>query len=224
MKVCATSPQCPNRNGTKTKAAASTQQILHYLATCRQDFVLLPGACSENTPAPDAIQRVLAPGVHVFVESLEEAAAKKQAQPWVVTADCLHPLPKQLFAQSPSRADVLALGTTLTDRTVAIAGRQVTLILCGEINGFNTNGLLKHGSTPAMDIIAHPTHSPMGRWHVLGPKLAALSRSGTVLHAANNDKGPQISTDLRIYQNGQRLPIAKNSAANGSIGWMQCQA
>lgn len=223
MKLCAISPQCSNRSGAKPKAVASALHILDFLATCRHDLVLLPGS-RENTPTPTAIQQVLAPGVHVFVESSEGSTAKKQTQPWVVTADTLHPLPKQLFAQNPSQADVQALGATLTNRTVQIAGRQVTFILCGEINGFNKNGLLKHGSTPTMDIIAHPTHTPMGRWHVLGTKLAALSQGGTVLHAANNDKGPQISTDVRIYQNGQRLPVAKNSAVNGLIGWMECLA
>ena len=223
MKLCTVSPKCTSPNGPKPQSIANAQHILDFLATCTHDFVLLPGAC-ENTPALEDIQRVLVPGVHVFVESSEKSINKMQVQPCVVSKNSLLQLPKQQFAQNPSQTQVLTLGATLTNRTVQIAERQVTFILCGEINGFNKYGLLKHGSTPTMDIIAHPTHTPMGRWNVLGAKLAALSQSGTVLYAANNDKRPNISTDVRIYQNGQRLPLAKNSAANGQISWMECEA
>lgn len=158
-----------------------------------------------------------------LLSTQKNSANKKLAQPYVVSKNSLFRLPKQQFAQNPSQKQVLTLGATLANRTVQIAVRQVTFILCGEINGFDKYGLLKHGITPTMDIIAHPTHTPMGRWHLLGAKLAALSQSGTVLHAANNVKGPNISTDVRIYQNGQRLPLAKNSTANGLIAWMECK-
>ncbi len=203
---------------------AKPQQILDLLASCTQDFVLLPGAIREfNMPSKEQIQTVLASGVHVFVEEANDKFDKKANPPRIVTASEIRSLPKQIFSTRPTEAQIRILGTSLSQRTVAIGNRRITFVLCGEINGFNRDGRLKFGETPQFDIIAHPVHTPMGRWHVLGPKLAALSRTGTVLHAANNTKGPQITTQLRIYRKGQRVMAPCSNNANGTIQWMELE-
>lgn len=54
--------------------------------------------------------------------------------------------------------------------------------------------------------------------------LKPVSKVGAVLHAANNIRGRNISTDMRIYRHGQRLQPNKSSVAGGVIQWIECRA
>ena len=89
--------------------------------------------------------------------------------------------------------------------------------MCGEINGFDLDGRLKHSRVETFDIIANPVHRIMGRWQHLGRKLAALSANSVVLHTANNERNHHgITTDLRIYIDRELLNAPDNPA--GSLG------
>jgi hypothetical protein len=57
MKICAVSPW----------KEASEREILSFLGKATVDLVVLPGH-AENTPSPQKVQRVIRPGITVFVE------------------------------------------------------------------------------------------------------------------------------------------------------------
>src|SRR5260370_40625130 len=109
-------------------------------------------------------------------------------------------MPHGIFSQSPKAKHMDELVVAWPDRTFPIGSRTVTFVICGEINGFNTNGHVKYGRVLPFDILANPAHTVMGRFQILGPKLSALSKGSVVIHVANNDSNhDRLKTDVRIY-------------------------
>jgi hypothetical protein len=210
MKVCAVSPW----------ETASTNDILDFLRETTAELVVLPGVSkSKNTPSREVVQRVIRPGVAVFVQNGE---SKDNTTPYLVTCDRAEPMPPQIFKQSPTAKCMDDLVAAWPDRTFPIGSRTVTFAICGEINGFNPNADVKHGRVLPFDILANPTHTVMGRWQHLGPKLSALSKGKMVVHVANNNRNHErLSTDLRIYINGN-LQEAKLQCA-GRLKWCECE-
>jgi len=207
MKVCAVSPWIK----------ASTTDILDFLKKANAELVVLPGLC-ENTPSLKAIQGVIGRGVNVFVE---QGPSKGKATPYLVTHTKAIPMPPQIFASSPKTRCMDKLVAAWPGRTLPIGSRTVTFAICGEINGFNPNGSVKHGRTLTFDILANPAHTVMGRWHYLGPKLSALSKGKVVIHVANNNRNHNLSTDVRIYNNGN-LQVDKVQR-EGKLTWCECR-
>lgn len=171
---------------------------------------MLPGF-SDNTPPVWEIQHALNPPAVVFVE--EESNGIRT--PYIVTRDQAVPMPAGIFAKSPPTAKQMDdLVKAWPDRTFPIGSRMVTFAICGEINGFDPDGSAKHRQVLPFDVLANPTHTVMGRWHILGPKLSALSKGKVVIHVANNKKNSEkLTTDLRVYVNevwvNEHAPKAK---------------
>lgn len=210
MKVCAVSPW----------VAAEPGDILSFLGEATAELVVLPGV-HRNTPSPQEVQRVIRPGVAVFVEY---GGPKGRATPYLVTRrNGPSAMPPQIFGRSPTAKCMDDLVAAWPDRTFPIGSRTVTFAICGEINGFNPDGRVKHGRKLPFDILANPTHTVMGRWQHLGRKLSALSKGKVVIHVANNNrKNPEHSkTDVRIYIN-QVLQVAKVQRA-GALKWCECE-
>jgi hypothetical protein len=207
MKVCAVSPW-------KT---ASATDILDFLRKATAELVVLPGVC-RNTPSPQAIQRVIGRRVNVFVE---QGGSKVKAISYLVTHAGAIPMPHQIFAQSPTAKSMDELVAAWQHRTFPIESRAVTFAICGEINGFNPDGRVKHGRVLPFDILANPAHTVMGRWQVLGRKLSALSKGKVVIHVANNDRNHDLRTDLRIYINGTLREA--NVRRAGKLTWCECE-
>lgn len=220
MKVCAVSPRLYEAGA---KMAAIKAEVLDFLAETTADLVVLPG-WRPYMPTPDAIARVLRRGVHVFVEVKKKRGGKvgkRGAQPCVVTSRRLIELPKQIFAQNPTAHDLDELAEKLAKRTVRIRSRTVTFVLCGEVIAFKKNGKAKMGrSLPLGDIVANPTHTTMGRWMTLGPKLASLSRRrDLVVHVANNDRASvTVTSNLRFYRSGRQIG---ENAYWGNLAWRE---
>jgi len=108
------------------------------------------------------------------------------------------------------------------NRTFPIGSKKVTFAICGEINGFNPDGHVKHGRTLRLfDILANPVHRVMGRWQHLGRKLKALSKGKVVIHVSNNERNHNLSTDLRIYINETLQKI--NIQHAGTLKWCECK-
>lgn len=140
---------------------------------------MLPGA-RENTPTPHQVRSVLYQNQTVFVEG---NGGKMGATPYIVTKHSQHAMPRQLFAQHPTAAEVDRLAAALPDRSIVLNGRQITIFMCGELIAFNPDGSVKHGRTLQYDILANPAHTMMGHWNHLGRKLATLSHTSAALYA-----------------------------------------
>jgi hypothetical protein len=187
MKVCAVSPW----------TTASASEILSFLGKTTAELVVLPGVC-DNTPSPQKVQRVIRRGVAVFVEQGRSA----KATPYLVTRARVVPMPHQIFGQSPTAKCMDDLVAAWPGRTFLIGSKTVTFAICGEINGFNPDGRVKHQRVLPFDILANPAHTVMGRWQYLGRKLSALSKGKVVIHVANNNRNHEyLSTGVRIYIN-----------------------
>lgn len=208
MKVCAVSPW----------ETASADDILNFLRKTTAELVVLPGVC-RNTPSRQDTQRNIRRGVAVFVE---DGGSKGKATPYLVTTDGALPMPRGIFARSPTANCMDALVAAWPGRTFPVGSRTVTFAICGEINGFNPDGSVKHGRVLPFDILANPAHTVMGRWQHLGRKLKALSKGKVVIHVANNDlkhKG-QSTTDVRIYIDGTQQ--GKRQRAE-NLTWCECK-
>ena len=175
---------------------------MELLRSTRAELVILPGV-SLNTPSPQHIQNVIHPAVTVFVE---HAGEKGRAQPFFLRHDTLVRLPRQLFPRSPKAKELETLESIWPSRKCNIGPREVAVLMCGELNGFDVRGMPKYGRQLPYDILVNPTHSIMGRWNHLDKKFKALSRKKkVVIHTANNDRNhPNLSTDVRIYVDGVR--------------------
>jgi hypothetical protein len=110
-------------------------------------------------------------------------------------------------------------------RTFSIGSRKVTFAICGEINGFNLHGQVKHGRALPFDILANPVHRVMGRWQHLRRKLSALSKGKVVIHVANCDrKNPErIKTDVRIYMDGVLKEDKVQADRRLKLKWCECE-
>lgn len=218
MKVCAVSPwlgpeDLPADSEAKT---ASACDILSFLGETTAELVVLPGV-SQITPSPQEVQRHIRAGVAVFVEYGEG-----KATPYLVTRALTVAMPLQIFAQSPTAKCMDDLIAAWPDRTFSIGSRTVTFAICGEINGFNPDGGVKHGRELPFDILANPAHTVMGRWQHLGRKLSALSKDKVVIHVANNNRRRQhLTTDVRIYLNEtlQKATLQRT----GTLKWCECE-
>jgi hypothetical protein len=196
--------------------SATPQSIVDLISTLRSDLVVLPGF-AENIPAAAAIQKVLHPGTKVFLES----GKKQSVTPWLVSPTEIIGMPKQIYAQAPNAENLRQLESSFQGRTFKILHREVSFILCGEINAFNTDGLAKAEIQLPFDVLVNPAHSLMGRWHILGAKLRALSVGRTVVHVANNAKGSRSpTTDVRIYHDGAPVGVKER---NDSAAWCTFQ-
>lgn len=181
---------------------ALESEILYEIEHADADLILLPGFC-KNMPTPQKIQSVIKLGVSVFVEHRGE---KCSAIPSLVTKDNIHDMPRQVFINKPSNADIERLLTCLQQRTFTICDRKVTFLICGEIMLFNPNGEVKYNQNLpfSIDVLANPCHTIMGHWNHLGNKFINLSKKNTlVLYVTNNNKNHhRITTNVRIYKNG----------------------
>ncbi|MGY2199455.1 hypothetical protein [Pseudomonas gingeri] len=189
--------------------SASALSIVQLVSDIDSGLVILPGY-AVNTPSVAAIRKMLKPGVFVFLESSGKAktgpASKLGRTPSFVSLDQVIRMPGQVFESTPKRKELRDLEAHFPKRTFLIDGRQVSFILCGEINAFQPDGTTKKGVELPFDILVNPAHSVMGRWNVLHPKLAALSKKRVVIHVANNTKDrPKLTTDVRIYANGEMV-------------------
>jgi hypothetical protein len=108
------------------------------------------------------------------------------------------------------------------NRTFRIGSQKVTFAICGEINGFNPDGSVKHGRVLPFDILVNPAHTVMGRWQHLGRKLSVMSKNKAVIHVTNNDRNHgRLSTDVRIYIDGilQEAKVQRD----GKLKWCECE-
>ena len=132
-------------------------------------------------------------------------------------------MPCQSFGKSPTSVDMARLSEAWPDRTFVVGSRKVTFVLCGEINGFDLDGRVKHDQLPFVpDILANPAHTIMGHWNHLGKKLSGLSSGGRVaIHATNNNHNRDaLTTDVRIYID-EKLQGATQFA--GKLKWCECE-
>ena len=189
MRICAISP---------FKSAAS-EEILQFLSTCTHDLVILPGI-EKNHPTVDNISPVLRQGVSAFIE---DGTNKNEAIPWLVSNSGRIRMPKQIFTNTKGmRArDLDNLQDVWIKRKFHIGSKNVSFIICGEINAFNVDATVKKKRKLPFEILVNPSHTPMGRWNFLGIKLKILSTNKVVIHVANNTlKYPLKSkSDVRIY-------------------------
>ncbi|MEE1925316.1 hypothetical protein V0R50_26405 [Pseudomonas sp. 148P] len=196
MKITALSP---HQNSTE-------EQILAVISTLEADLIILPGNF-ENTPSLAKIRQALPDDTWIFVEPGE----KMKGHSVVLSRSDTIKLPIQVFAELPGRQELSSLESCFPQRTVQIGKRSVSFIICGEINAFQQDGTTKSGIDLPFEILINPAHTVMGRWHILGRKLSALSHRGVVVHVANNNrKSPWISTGVRIYASGKQV---------GERGW-----
>lgn len=197
--------------------SASDTDILAFIARQKSALVILPGY-SSNMPSPEAIKRKLREGTIVFVEKRDRNG---ENIPCIVSAPQISTMPRQIFAQRPSAQQVDNLSMILQQRTIRVRERQLTFILCGEINTFNPDGTAKYGRDLAHDIVINPCHTTMGHWNFLGPKFTAISRRSLAVHVANNDhERPGITTDVRIYRAGRDVT---RRGVEGRIAWSECE-
>lgn len=126
------------------------------------------------------------------------------AKPCLVTHKQIRELRQQVFVNDVTKKEIEKLQSSLQNHKLSVTGREVTLILCGEIHAFKADGTVKHGGQFELaDNVINPTHTPMTRWGLLGQKLEALSVGRVVIHLTNNTSPRKIiSTDLRVYKNG----------------------
>lgn len=202
MKITAISPL----------SSATPQSIVELISTLRSELIVLPGF-AKNIPTAKAIQKTLKPCMNVFLES----AGKQQTAPWLVSCTDVVSMPSQVFAQNPTTQALRNLEASFPKRTFLIGQRKVSFILCGEINAFKVDGLAKAEIDLPFDVLVNPAHSLMGRWHVLGEKLRALSQGRRVVHVANNTRDSRkLTTDIRIYREGEQVGLRES---NYSAAW-----
>ncbi|WP_223497066.1 hypothetical protein [Pseudomonas sp. A-RE-26] len=193
--------------------SATPQSIVELISKVSSGLVVLPGY-AVNTPSVAAVRKVLSPGVFVFLES----ADKQQAAPWLVSDEEETRMQPQIFADSPKVQALRNLEASFLERTFLIGGHRVSFILCGEINAFQPDGSTKSGIELPFDVLVNPTHTPMGRWNILGRKLAALSKDRVVVHVANNTSGSRtLTTDARIYADGEQVG---HRSENSDAAWL----
>gem|GEM_PF-1616481 len=210
-------------------------EILKFLQGRSDDLILLPGARNDFSE-PKEIQKILQPGVHIFIENgLKKFINFPQkstgimrnewAIPYVITDRTIRQLPKQVFSNHPKPRDIDEWINILPDRIFSIANKNIIFILCGELIAFNPDGTLKHRKRlpqlQKIDIIANPAHSVMGHWNWLGDKFVSLSKGRICLYTANNNKNNStITTDVRIYRDGNLLPLENRMHQNG-LTWIE---
>jgi len=206
MKICAISPF----------VSATSSEILQFLSSCSHDLIVLPGN-GKNHPTCAQVSKVLKRGVFAFVET---GAGKGRSVPWLVSLDQKIKMPSQVFAVKPTADDLDRLQSIWSARTHQVADREVSFAICGEIDAFSKNAIVKANRKLPYDILVNPTHTTRGRWNHLGVKLEALSAGTAVVHVANNDYDHhQVTTDVRIYVDGR---IMERHCAK-TYSWSECE-
>lgn len=109
----------------------------------------------------------------------------------------------------------------MKNRTHKISNRNVSVAICGDIDGFTKDEAVKAGRNLPYEVLINPTHTTRGRWSHLGPKLENLSRDTAVVCVANNDYDHWggLTTNVCIYVNGK---IMKQNET-GKITWSMCE-
>lgn len=207
---------------------ATPKQILDFLSTSDALLTILPGNPTKpgnpgNHPAVEEVMRRLQNDKYVFMEFRDELGK----WPAIVSHSDIIKMPKQLFSQNPSRADIEKMINIWPERTKNFlsGGKNIsiTFIICGEINGFNPDGKLKSnfGYPFPTTILANPCHTLMGRWHVLNEKLENLSIGSKMIYVTNNTgKSSKITTNLRIYEDGRRVEVRRSAPG---LTWAQIE-
>jgi len=189
-------------------AVANRYQIINFIKSCNADLIIFPGFNVSNSLPIIEVQNALQCHSKIFMEFPEKGlkAIKMEVTPSIVSKNDILKMPKQIFAQNPSKRDIHELLNIWDDRTLNIGNHKLTFIICGEINGFNPDGRLKFGREHIHNIIVNRCHTIMGHWNYLGKKLINLSKNSLAIYLTNNNKNKQsISTDLRIYMNEQTI-------------------
>lgn len=187
---------------------ANRYQIINFIKSCDADLIIFPGFNVSNALPVIEVQNALQNHSRIFIEVPEKGlrAIKMEVTPSIISKKDILKLPKQIFAQNPKKREIHTLLNIWDDRTLNLGNRKLTFIICGEINGFNPDGRLKFDREHIHDIIVNPCHTIMGHWNYLGQKLSHLSENSLTIYVTNNNKNNQsISTDLRIYKNGQNI-------------------
>ncbi|MCK4947708.1 MAG: hypothetical protein KAS46_04970 [Candidatus Aureabacteria bacterium] len=206
MRICAISPL----------ESSTSKEILHFLGNCDHDLVVLPGN-AKNHPSYIRVSKVLKSGVLAFVET---GSGKGRLVPWLVSPMQKIKMPNQIFATKPTARNLDRLQDIWPERTHRICNRMISFAICGEIDGFAKNGLVKAGRDLPYDILVNPTHTMRGRWNHLGPKLENLSAGTAVVHVANNNYNHhEVTTNVRIYVSG----VVMNRKNSGGIAWSECE-
>jgi len=198
---------------------ANVDQIINFIKGCGADLIIFPGFNASNALPVREVQNALQTHSKIFMEVPEEGlkAIKMEVTPSIISKKDILKMPKQIFAQKPTKSEIHALLNIWDNRTLNLGNRKLTFIICGEINGFNPDGHLKFDKEHIHDIIVNPCHTIMGHWNYLGPKLSNLSENSLTIHVTNNNKNNKnISTDLRIYENGQKVDKKKFTS---NISW-----
>lgn len=206
MRICAVSPL----------ESSNVNEILHFLAKCDHDLVVLPGN-AENHPSYLRAVKVLKSGVTAFVES---GSGKGKSVPWLVSPKKKIRMPSQIFATKPTARELDRLQSIWSKRTHKINDRMVSFAICGEIDAFKKDGSVKAGRSLPYEVLINPTHTTRGRWNHLGPKLENLSAGTVVVHVANNDYDHhEVTTNVRIYLNG----MVMERINSGGLAWSECE-
>lgn len=216
MNICAISPTYE----------ASSEDIINLIEKLQvEDLIILPGV-ADNTPSIKDVQNVINDNCCIF---LENGFLKGEAQPLIVSKNDIIKIPRQLFINRPKAAEIDQLIKIFPARTHLISNQRVSFVLCGEINGFNPDGNLKHNRQLPSDrdfyILVNPCHTIMGHWNYLGKKLANLSNNERiVIYVTNNDKNYlKAISDVRIYTNGNEIREFKDRTGNRRISYINIQ-
>ena len=178
MKICAISPFF----------SATQKEILNFISSINHDLIVLPGNAS-NHPTIKQIQKHINKKSHVFVEI---GNGKLSSRPWIVSKNHTIQMPKQIFVQNPKASDLDLLQKAWLQRTQIISNKKVSFAICGEVDGFTKNGLVKYRRNLPFEVLINPTHTVRGRWNHLGPKLSNLSHKKVVVHTANKVAGRSL--------------------------------
>jgi hypothetical protein len=206
MKVCAISPF----------SIATTQEILNFISTLNHELIILPGG-AQNHPSINQIQNNINSLSTVFVETGHK---KLSTRPWIVSCNQTTKMPVQLFAQTPRAIDLDSLQKIWAQRNHTIASKKISFAICGEVDAFTVRGTVKFNRSLPFSVLINPTHTIRGRWNHLGRKLSNLSLKKVVVHTANNNKNHhKLSTNLRIYKNGNIRPVHQS----GNLSWSECK-
>lgn len=181
---------------------ANPHVIVEQISNVNSGLIVLPG-WRNNGPSLLDLQQVLRPNVSLFAEV---GLSIRQRKAYLITSLAVKELPVQTFIQRPSLSELSNLSARLPERIIELGGFQVAFFLCGEIHAFDVNGMPRVEINHPFDVLINPAHFIMGRWHILGKKLEALSRAKVVVHVANNDRNNhRLSTDVRIYAGGEQV-------------------
>lgn len=221
MRICAVSPLCFPYGETDDYYLSSSVklELLNFLNGLHHDLIVLPGYL-RGYPSVEDIQNNIRPGVVVFMELGSMKTKKMESTPMLISRRKILVMHKQIFGINPGVKELRKLTEIWPERSHFISGKNVSFIMCGEVDAFAKDGLVKHGFELDFEVLINPTHTLRGRWNHLGEKLENLSKQGkAVIHVANNTReNLRITTGVRIYIDGEILP--RNFENN--LAWSEC--